>query len=863
MRIGTVATAICLFLFGLASADEASAFARKPTRIPPEALGSALTSVAMEFDLQVLYRTELISQAQTHGASGIFTPDEALQHVLSGTGLTYRYLDRRTVTILPLSSGAESATPAPPRSDFAAPTARETKEGKTTSSDRFRMAQADDAASASAASVGAASPTGTDGVSRGLQEVVVTAEKRSERIQDVPIPVTSISADSLLESNRLQLQDYYTSIPGFSLTPTVQSSMILAIRGITTGPGNPTVGVMIDGVPYGASTQLGGGLIVPDIDPSDLQRVEVLRGPQGTLYGASSLGGLLNFVTTDPSTSGVSGRMEAGTDVVQNGSQQGYSARGSVNLPVSDSVAIRASAFTRRDPGYIDNPVLGIDGINEQRVFGGRLSGLWRPADAFSLKVSALYQEMKGNGSSDIDVEPGLSGLQQSYVRGIGGYDRKAQAYSAIASVKLGRVDMTSVTGYNVNSITDSFDYSYALGPFTQMQFGVTGTPAFDDLSTHKFSQELRLAMPLGARFDGLFGAFYTHEDSSILQDVLAAKPTTGTIVGSWIRFDQPVTFTEYAVFADLTARLTKRFDVQIGGRESRIRQTFMETDTGPYVPLFEGVPSPNVFPTGRASNSAFTYLLTPRFKVTPDLMVYARLASGYRAGGPNQGVVAGVSPQYNPDRTNNYEIGVKGAFLEHRLSMDASVYYIDWKDLQLNLINPQTGEGYVTNGSRAKSQGVELEADVRPLMGLHISGWVSWSDSVLTEDLPTSSAVQGVAGDRLPYSSHFSGNLSLRQDFPLGGSMTGFVGGMVSYVGERGGTFASTGAPPQRQTYPAYARTDASAGVSYESWTINLFVNNVTDRRGVLQGGIGYTPPFGFQYITPRTTGLSVVKTF
>ena len=192
----------------------------------------------------------------------------------------------------------------------------------------------------------------------------------------MPVPVTALNAQALVDNNQLRLQDYYTSVPGLNVSPAVQSTQVISIRGITTGYGtNPTVGITVDGVPYGASTGLGGGQVVPDIDPGDLARVEVLRGPQGTLYGASSMGGLINFVTVDPSTEAVSGRVQVGTDEVYNGAGLGYSARGSVNVPLSDTLALRASGFVREDPGYIDNPILHINGINEAHAGEGPALG--------------------------------------------------------------------------------------------------------------------------------------------------------------------------------------------------------------------------------------------------------------------------------------------------------------------------------------------------------------------------------------------------------------------------------------------------------------------------------------------------------
>jgi len=617
---------------------------------------------------------------------------------------------------------------------------------------------------------------------------------------------------------------------------------------------------MVDDTPYGSSTFLGGAAIVPDIDPGDLARVEVLRGPQGTFYGASSMGGLLKFVTVDPSTAGVSGRVQGGLSSVYNGNELGYNVRASVNVPLSDTFAICASGFTRRDPGYVDNPVLRIDGVNRAKADGGRLSALWRPSDVMSLKLTALLQEIKGDGSSD--VRPALGDLQQSNLRGTGEYDRKAQAYTATLSAKLGRMDLTAVSGYSVNAYSDSFDITHILAGLTQAFFGVPGTPLTDDNKTKKFTQEVRLTVPIGQRVAWLFGAFYTDEDTQSTQSILAADPATGVEVGSGIHSTFPTTYREYAAFTDLTLNFTDRFDVQVGGRESEIRQTYTQTYTGIYTPIFNGgAPSPFVIPKVSTKANAFTYLLTPRFKLSSSLMVYARLASGYRAGGPNAAI--GVPPQYDPDKTQNYELGVKGDVRDHSLSLDASVYYIDWKDIQLTLLNPQTFQSYNANASRAKSQGVEFSIESSPLRGLTLAAWAVWDDAELTEALPPAAVLAGtygVPGDRLPYSSRFSGNFSVDQEFALSNSVTGFAGGMVSYVGDRKGVFLGT---PQRQSFPAYAKTDLRAGLRHDSWTVKLFVANVTDKRGVLYGGLGAQPPYGFTYIQPRTVGLNLEKTF
>jgi outer membrane receptor protein involved in Fe transport len=462
-----------------------------------------------------------------------------------------------------------------------------------------------------------------------------------------------------------------------------------------------------------------------------------------------------------------------------------------------------------------------------------------------------------------VDFLPGLGDLQQSDAAGSGGYEKKLQAYSATLRAQLGSISLTSLSGYNINTLNDSFDYTPLFATFTKLLFGVTGTPLFDHLITRKFTQEIRLDASVGELFDWLFGAFYNYEKTKGNEDLLATDFFTAAPAGQWGQFRVPNTYTEYAVFADLTFHVMDRFDIQVGGRESYNDQDFAETVTGPYALLFNKA-DPFVYPEVHTHENAFTYLFTPKYKLSPDLMVYARLASGYRPGGPNTNIALGLPSTYRADRTHNYEIGVKGDVLNQLLSFDASIYYIDWKDIQLRLTDPVSGETYFANGSRAKSQGLELSIEAKPLPGLAVSSWVTWNDAKLTEDFPAASTaaggVHGISGDRLPYGSRFSGNLSVDQQFPLMEKLVAFVGAAVSYVGEREGTFTSTS---KRQVFPAYAKTDLHVGATYDTWNLNVYVNNVTDRRGELGGGLGTYNPAAFTLIQPRTVGLTLSRTF
>ena len=796
--------------------------------LPEQALEVSLRAIARVTGSNVLFEPQLVKGKSGSPVKGKLTVEEAVSQALRGTSLEARRSTDNTLIL------------------------RE-KDG-----DRG-VGKASDSSNPSG--IPAGSLLGTGGAGSAPQtKITVTAQKRSELLLDVPVPVTAISADSLVASNQVLIQDYYSKIPGLNLTPSVQSAQNLSIRGITTGFANPTVGVTVDDVPYGSSLGVTGGLQPPDIDPSELAHIEVLRGPQGTLYGASSLGGLFKFVTVDPSTAASSGRVQAGFQHVHNGEGLGFSVRGSINMPLSDTVAVRASGFSRRDAGYIENVRTGENGVNSARVEGGRLSMLWRPSDAFSLKLAAMVQRSRGDGASEADKLPGLGDLQQDRLPGTGAYDRDLQTYSAVATASLGRVELTSVTGYSVHEIFDSFDFTYQFGPNNVARFGVPGTPVLNEYETKRFTQEVRAVAPLSQRIEWLVGAFYSEERTRFGQALKAVDPATFQVVGEFLRFNRPYELTESAVFTNVTFQLSDRFDVQLGGRGARMKQSSGPTNNFNSNGVLTISPQLRIEP-----DDVFTYLVTPRFKISPDTMAYARFASGYRSGsggtaGPSDPCVQNNFPcQYGPDTTQNYEFGMKGSTPDRKLAFDLSLYWIDWKDIQIQVLHQPSNRTFNTNGSRARSRGIELAVEARPASGTNLAAWIVVSDAKLTEPFPAG-PVFGAKGDRLPLSSRFSGNFSFDQRVWLiaGGPVT--LGGTVSYIGSRYGLFTPTAT---RAQYPSYTKLDLRAAWRRGDWSIDFFVNNATDKRAPLSGGPGFLPPFSEIYIQPRTLGMSVTRTF
>ena len=814
--------------------------------IPTEALADTLRAIGQETAVNIVFAPDTVGDVRAPAIRGEFTAEQAVLRALSKTKLRVRKATANSILIEPFRTGS-TATP-----------------GRALGSSPHQLGS--DPPPDRANPIGAASALRSsivDPDAQSLQEIVVTAQKKLQRLLDVPVPVSVLDTDELSANGQTRIQDYFAQVPGLSLTTNNGGGwQTLAIRGVTTGVvANPTVGIMIDDVPFGSSTSLGNGsVLIPDIDPGDLARIEVLKGPQGTLYGADSLGGLVKFVTLDPTTDRLSGRVEVLGNHVDQG-ESGYTLRSMINVPLTGNLAFRASGFVRRDPGYIDNVLTNQNNSNRVNVYGGLISALWRPSDALSLKFDVLLQNTYGDGTPAIDATLDSNGYlhpiygyqQQARLRGTEQYYTTIRLYSATVKAKIGSLDFTSITGYGDNKNLDVSDYT-----------SLYGTPSDGPFfsRTEKLSQEFRLSSSGGRTLDWLAGAFYTHENSPIDLPSNNVDPATGAQTGLLIDYYYPSALTEYALFGDVTFHITDRLDLQIGGRESKNRQISNETDSGPLVPAYDGFPSPFVYPTERTSGSAFTYLFTPEFKISRNFMVYARLTSGYRLGGPNLGAVVYKLPlQYAPDKTTNWELGTKGSFFDGALTLDASAYYIDWRQIQIVLTLPNGR--YNANGGNAKSQGLEFTMQARPARGLTISANASLNDARLTQNLPPESSAFGYSGERLPYSEPYSGSLSVDQEWPLVRDWVGFVGGRVNYVGAREGEFRLSLSVP-RIHFPAYTEADLRFGVRDESWVVNLFVNNVSNAQGIVGGGGNYAQSaYNIFYVQPRTVGVSVVKSF
>jgi iron complex outermembrane receptor protein len=726
------------------------------------------------------------------------------------------------------------------------------------------------AALSQAAAIAAENPPGSAEAGRtsgALEEVVVTAQKREARLIDVPTAITALTASDLLDENKTRLQDYFRDVPGLVVTSSGSGTATLAIRGVSTGnTTNPTVGVTIDDVPYGSVSGLGFGSIIspPDLDPTDLQRIEVLRGPQGTLYGASSLGGLLQFVTADPSFKGMAGRVEVGGNSIASGGS-GWDGRGAINLPLSDTVAMRASAFVRHDGGFINDPVHGFKNLDRSRAEGGHLGLLWNIGSRATLKLSALYQESYADGASQIDTDsslkPTLGDLAQNHLLGTGLSANRVQLYSANLSVDLGDgMKFVSVSGFARNGWITLTDFTPAFGVY----LAPDGAAVYYNFWNNRFSQELRLQQSTGS-VDWVVGAFYSHEASGDFITLDDVNQATGALVtNSLLIENDEFRFKEYAGFGSATLHITKEFSLEGGVRYSHNNQFYKTDLVGP----FSGSPTGEYLFSQPSSDHSLTYSLTPSYKITDNVLGYVRIASGYRPGGPNAGVFGVGTPiTYLADKTTNYEIGIKGEAFERRLSFEASAYYVNWKDIQLGSVDPVTNFLYFQNARTAKSKGIELSASAIPWTDARLGASVAVNRAELSADLPATAAF-GHPGDPLPNAPHLAASLNFEQDFRVSELVTAFAGASVNYVDSRVGAFVNTAAEVRAQM-PSYTLAGVRGGIrTTTGWTVNAYVSNIGNERGVLlagsRAGTSFpTDPFSKTVVQPRTIGVSVAKSF
>lgn len=740
------------------------------------------------------------------------------------------------------------------------------------------------------------------------EAIIVTAQKREQVLLDVPSSVTVVGGDTLERQQATSFQDYISLVPGFSINGSTAGVTRVTLRGTNTGGVTSTVAIFMDDVPFGSSTGLANGSILSgDFDPFDLNRLEVLRGPQGTLYGASSFGGVVRYITNAPKLGRFEARAQAGIEDTAHGGM-GYNAAAVVNAPLGDKAAIRINGFYRNDHGYVDtignNPILGLldgqeigrtlvkDDINDRKSYGGRGSLLFNPTDTLSIRLTAFVQNLNSGAGDYFEVDPvTLDPLYDGFVQSRYQPEPthiKYRVYNGTADWDLGFANLFSSTAYSTFKenlqVDDTFPLAGLinalanLGPLAPLLgfpvITTTGEPVtrplgvqvFQETATDKFTQEFRLSSPNNDTFEWLLGAFYTKEKSHIdPQDFFATEFGTSTIAPDIIPIATVFLrskYTEYAGFANATWHAMPRFDLTFGGRLAHNKQNADEAIASDVLPISAETHDQH------SSETVFTYSVAPRYELSDHASIYARVASGYRPGGPNvlfPDAPAGTPATYDADRLTNWEAGIKAEAPDGRLwSAELTAYHIDWKNIQLFARVNQVGIN--SNGGKARVNGLEASGALRPVPGLTLSANGAYTNAKLKEDTPPETG--GLAGDPLPWVPKWSGALHGDYEFPIAAGTRGFFGASVNYVGKRTAEFnqrlpSLPGDPPGPLIrIPGYAEVDLRGGVHLDHWRIEAFAHNLFDKGGITDAFAFFdgSLPNGaaaLGVVRPRTIGL------
>lgn len=703
-----------------------------------------------------------------------------------------------------------------------------------------------------------------------LEEVVVTATKQNATAQNTPVGLSVITNTRIDTLGIKDLNDYMQYVPSLQISTSGGEGVgVPIIRGLYTGQEQTTstVGIYVDETPFTPSSAgFPGTLVTPDPDLADVQRVEVLKGPQGTLYGASTLGGLIRVITQPPSVTQFSGEAGVEGTAVQSGGD-GYGVHAWVNIPlVSNELALRVGGFDRLDPGYTDNVETGQTNTNSVRVKGGEATLRFTPTDRLDIDLNASYQDIHNNSLAGEDLNATtLQPLEGDYKYSAymnSHIDTSFDITNLTASYRTDAGTITNATSYARYTSTQNFDYSPLYGPllgFTPPA-GVFGllTPQMD-----KYTEDLRFDSTRIGAFNFLGGLFYTYEKDNYGAfangvDGLTGAPLPAPLnnIVSAVNANH---YDEYAAYGDVTWHIGDHWDATGGVRESHNTQSGATSSSGLLTPP-AGVERSN------SDNSDTTYLATVQWRPNKDLTTYLRAASGYRPGGPQFSPSASVPASFGPDTVWDYEGGAKGAWMGGRLSADGDVYRINWRNIQLNaLVDGLTVTG---NGGDAHSQGVEFQTQFIPIPHLTLGANAAY-DETRIDSVSANSSAGAQIGDPLPNTPKWSGAVTADYSIPMGVA-TGLVGASYEYHGAAMSSFSGLNSYIDARI-PSYSVVDLRTGLDWGRYKMLFRIKNLLNEDALsnialsqLVPGDPYDPIYASGIpIQPRTYELSLEVRF
>lgn len=907
MKKTTTRTLLATVLSGLcalsATAEDQAGMQSRELNIPAQSMRDALTAFGRQTGLQVVYKAAEVSDGLiAPPVVGAFTAQDALKRMLSQSGLRYEYLDERTVAIHVVET--VSGNNRDSDSGVYVPLLRLAQTNTLSSTEEMA---ANDGVSSENAQAGA----GVD--STRLEEIIVTARKVAERLQDVPMSVTAISGKQLEEAGAVDIKDVLGSIPGLSFSNVERGLTRYNIRGVTGLAGAPTIAVYVDDI----SMLAGEGAFQGAFDAVmfDLDRLEVLKGPQGTLYGGSTMGGAIKYVSARPNLSARSGKVAIGSGMTAHGDAS-YNAEGILNLPlIPEVLAVRGGVSYRHEGGYIDN-VAGLnientarsstpfptytpliqpslstrnrEDYNSSDLYVGRLSLLWQPDPSWSIRPAAIYQDYKlANAAffSTIGDELTSSFRVPQSTRDRGGI------YSLEITKAWGGVELTSLTGYVTRTTNWYRDFSFVVGNLVPPLYPFSSEALYSS-ETKTFSQELRIASAKGsdARLSWVGGLYFRNQDYHFPSSayVYGGGPTWQAIgvPAAWFpggvygdtayTTDSKSTRDDYAVFGEATYRITDALDVTAGLRAFRIKASSFSASHGPFNGGFSSLRS-------ALDEQGVNPKIGLSYKLDADHMLYTSAAKGFRPGGAITDVYpsprcdadlarlgySSAPKKFESDNLWTYELGSKNQFGDRRWVMNGTLFYTDWKDIQQNFSLPNCGRNIQANAGRARIRGVELETQINLTPGLQIGGNTTFNDAKIVDpgfgsgarkDDEILSVPKWMASAYGSYSIPVNAtwNLQLRANYQYRSRQRS------TFVRSQAVTFSNgaSGLVPWLQFTEAYDVVNASASLDRGATSVRMYVNNALDARPILDTDLS-SGSSKANTIRPRTIGLEVRQQF
>ncbi len=750
-------------------------------------------------------------------------------------------------------------------------------------------------------------------------DIVVTARKRGEeRLQDIPASISAISGDALAKQGATNFTDFAYRVPGLTFTDQGPGQKRYTLRGVQSA-GQEQVAVYYDEVPIpGIQSSTGdSGSQIGDLQLYDLDRVEVLKGPQSTTFGANSQTGAVRYILKKPQLTDFGGSAQVELNNVAHGGT-GANALGMVNLPlVNGKLGLRVVGYYVLTPGYVDNVRLGLKDVNEDRNRGVRAMLRWEANDWLTFDAMAWYQKRFTKGASETQPydtfrERG-DPSDQGYKDVVPSFARfQTGPYNAGFYVRTPRPDEqqiysltgTADLGFGVLTATGSiykrdFQY-YRENSFSIISLGggpagaicLRGVPCrradlFPELTdqTQTLNQktaEIRLNSSGTGPFQWLVGAFYRDRASDFRSyspivdaqgfPIVATTPPTGFSItpGAGIEGCNPCGFArvntrsikESALFGEATLDLTDWLEVMGGLRYFEAKQT----DFGST--LFQSPLLGSTLPADynrRVKENRLIKKAQISIKPSDDITFYVLASEGYRLGGTNQSASVLVPDGYDSDSLWNYEAGIKTTWFDRRLIVNASVYRIDWSNIQVTGRDPTGTFGFIGNAGDARFEGLELEVQARPTQRWSLSGGLNWLPKhELTEDQRSTTIVaNGLAGDKIPRVPTLTANFSGQYTVPLNDSWSAYVRGDYSFKGKAGTELRPTLSTYRIQRSFSLVNVRVGADDEDSKLGIALFVNNLFDKRADVYVVAATAQPTYRILAQPRTIGITATKQF